>query len=968
MKTSLLAYVFTILCAIHYSLAQQSSSPHKTDMIKSDIDLSVNALQINEIREADKYLSSAIERVLNDDNKLEYLRFFINYNAEWIHKNPSAFYKLLTIYKNTSSEFSSQNASKLYALYLSYHNWFVYYNIDNFKTGLNIDVYNKITNLWSDIFINIYKSEICKNIVFKNENLIINDGLLPSLAMDRFWCRYLESGVLKIEPVLTDFVRALKQYKCEDIYAYLIQIADRMSLLDSSSMNYARSIYASVAEGNPKWYEYAVSQVCSISCKFGDIESVMPLYISRLFSDYQYECIDNYYTDICAISPYLEPALVIETVNKAYEIIYNSNITNKNWKCCTLLTIVGSTYYELQKYSEAEAFLIRALKLIDSHSKIIPIHTLKILSSIYARQGDIDFAGQLLELVLEEQYHSDPHNIGKTLYELYYLYRMKGEVTLANSYLSSTIKAIKNELHNALLYLPSQERLLYWDLLKDWQLFSVLHETSPLLEYNIQLLKKGIILQTDINIADIVHQSNDAQLVESYKELLLIERTNESQSPKLERDSLHLLNTLNTKGKHLLSFIDIGSNDVQAGLDQSDIAIEFADGYKSDSIQYYAALILRKDWDAPKMIQLCKKSDLEPLIKRLQDIYNSKSHRDSAESYIYKRLYAFIWSKLEPYINEGDNVYFAPSGLLHQLNIEVLKDAAGRQADEKWNLHRVSSTRELCMDRPAVKWETAALYGGLVYDMDSTAMLAQSRAYRSASNYRASRGFVADSTERGSWAQLPNTVREINAIDGLLRKKRIKSAKYMQYVGTEESFKALSGKGISIIHLATHGFFYKDEEVKFKPFFESLNMDQFNYRPDNSLKRSGLILAGGQRAWLGQPIPDCAEDGILLAEEIAAMDLSGTDLVVLSACETGLGEITSEGVFGLQRAFKKAGVRTLIMSLWRVDDAATSLMMRTFYEHLLAGKSKREAFAIAQLAVKSEYKDPYYWASFIMLD
>ena len=79
-------------------------------------------------------------------------------------------------------------------------------------------------------------------------------------------------------------------------------------------------------------------------------------------------------------------------------------------------------------------------------------------------------------------------------------------------------------------------------------------------------------------------------------------------------------------------------------------------------------------------------------------------------------------------------------------------------------------------------------------------------------------------------------------------------------------------------------------------------------------------------------------------------------------------EITSEGVFGLQRAFKKAGVQTLVMSLWKVHDAATSLMMRTFYENLLAGKSKREAFATAQQTVKAEYKDPYYWASFIMLD
>ena len=149
-----------------------------------------------------------------------------------------------------------------------------------------------------------------------------------------------------------------------------------------------------------------------------------------------------------------------------------------------------------------------------------------------------------------------------------------------------------------------------------------------------------------------------------------------------------------------------------------------------------------------------------------------------------------------------------------------------------------------------------------------------------------------------------------------------------------------------------------------------MHLREQQIRQDNSLKRSGLILAGAQKAWLGEPIPDEVEDGILLAEEIAAMDLTGTDLVVLSACETGLGEITSEGVFGLQRAFKKAGVQTIIMSLWMVDDGATSLFMQTFYKHWLDGKSKHEAFAIAQRTVREDkdYSDPKYWAGFIMLD
>ena len=98
------------------------------------------------------------------------------------------------------------------------------------------------------------------------------------------------------------------------------------------------------------------------------------------------------------------------------------------------------------------------------------------------------------------------------------------------------------------------------------------------------------------------------------------------------------------------------------------------------------------------------------------------------------------------------------------------------------------------------------------------------------------------------------------------------------------------------------------------------------------------------------------------------MDFNSCDIVVLSACETGLGEITDEGVFGLQRAFKNAGVNTIIMSLWEVDDQATSLMMQTFYSNLMRGKSKRDSFSAAKNEVRKKYSDPRYWAAFVMLD
>lgn len=124
----------------------------------------------------------------------------------------------------------------------------------------------------------------------------------------------------------------------------------------------------------------------------------------------------------------------------------------------------------------------------------------------------------------------------------------------------------------------------------------------------------------------------------------------------------------------------------------------------------------------------------------------------------------------------------------------------------------------------------------------------------------------------------------------------------------------------------------------------------------------------GSNSWLGESLPEGLEDGILTGEEIAGMNLSNTDLVVLSACQTGLGEITRDGVYGLQRAFKAAGVGTIVMSLWEVNDEATELMMTKFYSHLSLGKSKRESFDYAVSAVKAEYDDPEYWAAFIMID
>ena len=134
------------------------------------------------------------------------------------------------------------------------------------------------------------------------------------------------------------------------------------------------------------------------------------------------------------------------------------------------------------------------------------------------------------------------------------------------------------------------------------------------------------------------------------------------------------------------------------------------------------------------------------------------------------------------------------------------------------------------------------------------------------------------------------------------------------------------------------------------------------------MQRSGLILSGGQNAWLGEDIPDNVEDGICFSDEISLMDLTSTELMVLSSCETALGDLLEDGVFGLQRAFKLAGVRTIIMTLWRVDDNSSVLFMNEFYKRLSRGVDRHSAFTEALSVIKKNYPEPYYWAPYIMLD
>lgn len=648
------------------------------------------------------------------------------------------------------------------------------------------------------------------------------------------------------------------------------------------------------------------------------------------------------------------------------------------------------------KYDRKYAILLRNILTNIGYYKSPNV----ILGDYYASIGDYDKAlehfntsahiveeKEFVEVTPEEIFKHIKHNTGIPIYKGSYSYPIH-LCKMGGIYYNLNSKRYVQYLNEAYYYSVQKSLLSFMNDISgnrnyvykmlEYPLIAQYNNPDARWGYNAALFIKGITNSVDIDLKQI-HTDENGNIDVNYRNYLSAlqiyqNNPNSYNEIRLKEQEMKLLNgTIFTNYLQPLQYTYL---DVYNSIKGSrTYAVEFVATPKwGGSGEIYYAIIISPNNPLPIKVELGNYEDFitlvatSPINQKLKDETTYLKLLD----FHYKIGYEIIWRALEPHIKEGSNVYFSSTGLLHQINVEVLQDYKGKRANEKWNLYRVSSTRELCMEKPEIDMTSAVLYGNLLYDVDSTTMVAQSRTYRQEDNYVASRGFVQDSTMRNGWKKLDATNTEINSIAITMQNSGIEPTIYRLEAGNEESFKALSGKKTPIIHLATHGFFYKDEEAKTKTFFETLDMNKNNYALDNSLKRSGLILAGAQKAWLGEPIPDNVEDGVLLAEEIATMDLTGTDLVVLSACETGLGEITSEGVFGLQRAFKKAGVQTLIMSLWKVDDNATSLFMRTFYKQWLGGKSKHAAFLDAQAAVReckeSDYSNPYYWASFIMLD
>ena len=494
------------------------------------------------------------------------------------------------------------------------------------------------------------------------------------------------------------------------------------------------------------------------------------------------------------------------------------------------------------------------------------------------------------------------------------------------------------------VYLGDGDKPLYH--LPEWASLNPTDSVCVSIAYDAALLMKGLTLRYNVLTP---YFEKHPEMVNAKLEL---DRMRDSiYSIPDDNARLLALHRYELKEREVLKVVNgeltnVHWQDVLHGLKDNEACIEFvkytANAYSwSDSIPkpHYAALILFPNVSAPIFVDLFDEDELLEMYELQPKSYDIG---------IGQTLYSKIWGKMQQYIEGKNKVFFSPMGLLNLINIELLTDGTGETAAERFNLCRVSSTRNILTKRENSEIHSVASFGGVDFE-----------------NTQGCDEMMASMNTRGNWMYLQNTLFEVNQINDLIERSGADVTTYSGANATEGAFKQLDGAHADIIHVATHGYYIPQSQRTNIPFFANSASTE---NIQDELFYSGLILSGGQKAWTGSTFKPDNNDGVLTAYEISKLDLHNVNLVVLSACETGLGDNLFDGIFGLQRAFKKAGVSSILMSLWKIDDRATSEYMSLFYEKLVGGCSIHDAYISTVLSMKEKYPDANYWASFVLLD
>lgn len=547
----------------------------------------------------------------------------------------------------------------------------------------------------------------------------------------------------------------------------------------------------------------------------------------------------------------------------------------------------------------------------------------------------------------------------------------QGRIIEANNYFETGIGNYFSQARKYFSGMSEMERARYFmriqPFLQIYGNFAATHQIElPMVVnqlLNHELEAKGILLHESSLIKAQISRSGNNDLQKTYQEWadlsgqlarfgIINENTNSAELNtlrKLQEDILFLEKELSRKSDYANTLLNQKKPDwkqIQSSLKTGEVGIEILRTRNSlnakDSGEYIAIIIFPGNIE-PKLIRIGNATWAETgaLVNYRRSILNKIPDPYSFDTY---------WKKIDAEIPGIHTIYLCPEGVYHFLNPETFLRPTNQYVAESVQVLRISNLREIHNMDPAFqnvaisnKSKEAMLIGNPDFYLD--------------------RNTLTRTDQLENFPDLPHTLIETDLIKNLLTQGDWKCTLLTGNKATEQAVRMC--KSPSILHLATHGYFIPESQSGGKTNIPGMDGA---WLARNPMLRSGLLLSGSASTLSGyNTSPDESEDGILTALEVMTMDLSGTDLVVLSACETGLGEPQAgEGLLGLQRGFRIAGANSVLMTLWNISDAVTSEVMSYFYKNFLNGGSHADALRATVNEIRKKYPEPYYWGAFVL--
>jgi len=728
---------------------------------------------------------------------------------------------------------------------------------------------------------------------------------------------------------LGELYRTMGRYQ-EAVYAFEEVIALRKKLLGTDHPNYANALN-NLALVESYLGKYTEAEKDLLECK----EIYKKLLGEK--DKFYLNCLNNL-ASLYNMQGKLRQA---EQVYKECLRIFKENYGQTSDKYGLYLGGLAATYRLMKKYDDAIALTLQSMTILKN----------KLGENHY------DY--------IETSYHLAETYREATKYEeaeKHYLEAMKGYLLLIEKYFPYLSENDKTSFYFAVA--AAFETFNSFVIQMQMEFPGKDHTALITGMYNNQVAMKSLLLRESETLRTLVAASKNAAIKKDYQEWIKLRETivqhyrlsteeaeikgisiptMELQANELEQRMAIALNTDIKKENNN----PIQWETIQKELRPGEYAVEmirtdyFTNARWTDTV-YYTALIIDKTCKVPKYVLLKNGKDLE-------DKAISTYRRGIRSKLIDDVSYDVFWKPLKEHLADPTKIFFSADGVYQQINLNTLKNPVTKKyLIEEADIRLVANTKDILQKPRPIHSATTSIFSYPDYGIKTTGV---------------------HSTERipgfPDLKELPGTKIESDSIKKIMLAQNWKVREYLQKEASEDSIKKTNNP--RVLHIATHGFFLKDV----KDSSENVLGMQSDIAKQNPLLRSGVILAGAAAIARDSLSSNAKEDGILTAYEAVGLNLSNTDLVVLSACETGLGEmLNGQGVYGLQRAFLVAGARSVIMSLWVIDDFATQELMTNFYREWLKDPSpenKHKAFRTAQLMLKEKFGSPYYWGGFVIV-